>query len=61
MVKEIKTSSQIWQNYLDNHETFSNERYRPDDLSFWDVILSEEADFTKTTEGKKIADLIRDL
>ncbi|MCL2443208.1 MAG: hypothetical protein FWD13_07055 [Treponema sp.] len=57
----INISSQAWQNYLDNQETVSNERLRPDNISFWDAILSEEADFTKTPMGKKIADLIRDL
>jgi len=54
-------SQQAWQNYLDNKETVNNERLRPDNMSFWDAILSEEADFTKTPEGKKIAELIKDL
>ena len=58
---EISISSQTWQNYLDNHETVSNEQLRPDNVSFWDAILSEEADFTKTSKGKKIAELIRNL
>jgi len=57
----IKISPQAWQNYLDNKETVSNERLRPDNISFWDAILSEDADFTKTQNGKKIAELIRDL
>ena len=61
MNTEIHISSQTWQRYLDNHETVSNERLRPDNVSFWDAILSEEADFTQTPEGKRIAELIRDL
>jgi len=61
MNKEIAISPQIWQNYLNNYETVSNERLRPDNISFWDAILSEEADFTKTPEGKKIAELIGSL
>jgi len=61
MNKEITISPQIWQNYLDNNETLSNERLRPDNMSFWDAILSDEADFTKTPEGKKIEELIRNL
>ena len=61
MENEIKISSQAWQNYLDNNETYSNERLRPDNLSFWDAILSEEADFTKTEEGKKILEFIKNL
>jgi hypothetical protein len=54
-------SSETWQEYLKNHETVHNERLRPDNVSFWDVILSKEADFTRTLEGKHIADIIRDL
>jgi len=54
-------SQQAWQNYIENKETINNERLRPDNMSFWDVILSEEADFTRTPEGKKIAELIKDL
>jgi hypothetical protein len=54
-------SSEIWQQYMHNHETFHNERLRPDNVSFWDAMLSKEADFTKTPEGKKIADLIKEL
>ena len=54
-------SAQTWQNYLDNNDTISNQRLRPENVSFWDVILSEEADFTRTSEGKRIAELIRDL
>jgi len=61
MEKEINISSKTWQNYLENRETVSNQRLRPDNVSFWDAILSEEADFTKTPEGKRIAKLIRDL
>ena len=57
----INISLQAWQNYIKNNETISNERLRPDNISFWDAILSEEADFTKTHNGKKIAELIRNL
>ncbi|MCL2802291.1 MAG: hypothetical protein FWD28_11105 [Treponema sp.] len=61
MNAEINISSQAWQNYINNNETVSNERLRPDNISFWDAILSDEADFTKTPKGQKIAELIRDL
>jgi len=61
MAATINISPNTWQSYIDNKESFSNERLYPDNVSFWDVILSEDADFTKTPEGKKIADLIRDL
>ena len=61
MNANINISANTWQNYLDNQETFSNDRLYPDNISFWDAILSEDADFTKKPEGKKIAELIRDL
>jgi hypothetical protein len=57
----LDISSKTWQEYLENHETVHNERVRPDNVSFWDAMLSKEADFTRTPEGKRIADLIRDL
>ena len=54
-------SPKAWQDYLNNNDTFSNQRLRPENVSFWDAMLSEEADFTRTPEGKRIAELIRDL
>jgi hypothetical protein len=54
-------SPQAWQAYLDNHEIYSNDRLLPDDVDFWDAMLSEDADFTRTPEGKRIAELIKDL
>ena len=61
MDTKINISSQVWQKYLDNNETFNNVRLRPDNVSFWDAILSEDGNFTKTPEGKKIAKIIGDL
>ena len=54
-------SPQTWQDYLDNNDTISNQRLRPENVSFWDAMLSEDADFTRTSEDKRIAELIRDL
>ena len=54
-------SPQAWQDYLNNNDTVSNQRLRPENVSFWEAMLSEEADFTRTPEGKRIAELIRDL
>jgi hypothetical protein len=54
-------SPQAWQEYFNNNDTISNERLRPDNVSFWDAMLSKEADFTRTPEGKRIAELIRDI
>ena len=54
-------SPQAWQDYLSNNDTVTNQRLRPENVSFWDAMLSEEADFTRTPEGKRIVELIRDL
>ena len=54
-------SSQAWQDYLNNNDTISNQRLRPENVSFWDAMLTEEADFTRTQEGKRIAEIIRNL
>ena len=61
MNTDINISPQAWQKYLDNYETVSNERLRSDGVSFLDAMLSEEADFSRTAEGKRIVELIRDL
>jgi hypothetical protein len=57
----LEISPQAWQEYINNHDTISNERLRPANVSFWDAMLSEEADFSKTPEGKRIVELIRDI
>jgi hypothetical protein len=58
---EITLSQAAFKDYLENNDTFSNERIRPDGVSFWDAMLSEEADFTKTSSGKQIIEAIKAL
>ena len=58
---EITFSREAYRDYLENKDTFSNERIRPDGLSFWDAMLSEEADFSKTTVGRQIIETIKAL
>ncbi|MDR2481143.1 MAG: hypothetical protein LBD07_02485 [Spirochaetaceae bacterium] len=58
---EITLSQTAFKDYLENKDTFSNERIRPDGVSFWDAMLSKEADFTKTPAGKQIIETIKAL
>ena len=58
---EITLSHESYRDYLEHKDTFSNERIRPNEVSFWDAMLSEEADFTKTLAGKQIIETIKAL
>jgi len=58
---ELKLSQEAYKKYLDDQDTVTNERLRPAGVSFLDAMLSEEADFTKTSEGQKIVELIKAL
>ncbi|GHV70268.1 hypothetical protein AGMMS49928_17390 [Spirochaetia bacterium] len=58
---ELTISPETYKNYLEDNDTFSNERIRPDGESFWDAMLSKEADFTQYPEGKQIVELIKAL
>jgi len=37
----------------------TNERLRDEDVTFFDAMLSEEADLTKTPEGMEVLEFIR--
>ena len=58
---EIMLSREAYRDYVQHKDIFHNERIRPDGLSFWDAMLSEEADFTKTPAGKQILETIAAL
>lgn len=58
---EITLSAEAYRDYLERTGMFSNERIRPDGVSFWDAMLSEEADFTKTPAGRQIIEIIKAL
>ena len=58
---ELTISQKAYDNYMADHDTFSNKRISPDGVSFWDAMLSEEADFTITREGKQILETIKAL
>jgi hypothetical protein len=60
-MEEVKFSREAYKDYLENKDIFSNERIRPEDVSFLDAMLSEEANFTNTPEGKQIVEIIKAL
>ena len=53
-------SEETYREYGENKiPTIHNERLRGDNETIWDVVCSEEADFTKHPEGQAILDAIR--
>ena len=53
-------SEETYQAYLKQQKFLLNERFRDENETIFDVVLSEEADFTKHPEGKEILETIRD-
>jgi hypothetical protein len=45
--------------YLEQKARIVNERLRGENETFFDAMLSEEADLTKTPEGREILEAIR--
>jgi hypothetical protein len=56
---KITVSREEYEDYRKSHNVVKNERISEAD--FLDSIMSPEADFTKTTEGKHILDVIKAL
>ena len=53
-------SEETYRQYLENRKpTIHNERFRGEDETFFDAMLSEEADLTKTPEGREVIEFIR--
>jgi hypothetical protein len=50
-----------YQEYLKRKDHISNTRLRPDDQDIFDVLLSEEADMSKTPEGRQTIAAIQSL
>jgi hypothetical protein len=48
-----------YREYLKQQSAVRNERYRGKNESFFDAMLSEEADFRKDPQGDKIVSIIR--
>ena len=52
-------SEKTYQAFLEHQNSLLNEPLRGEDETIFDVVLSEEADFTKHPEGKEILETIR--
>ena len=52
-------SEKSYQEYVNQRSLIHNERLRSEGETIFDVVLSEEADFTKAPEGKEILGAIR--
>ena len=52
-------SEETYKAYLKNQNAVLNTRFRGEDETIFDVVLSEEADFKKHPEGKEILETIR--
>jgi hypothetical protein len=52
-------SEKSYKSYLEQKTSIHNERLRGEDETFFDAMLSEEADFTKTPEGREILEIIK--
>ena len=51
-------SEESYRVYVERRSPLVNERLRGEDETFFDAMLSQEADFTKTPEGQDILKLI---
>jgi hypothetical protein len=51
-------SEESYRMYIERDGSVFNERLRDKNETFFDAMLSEEADFTKTPEGKEILELL---
>lgn len=54
-------SEKSYQSYIEKKDSVFNERLRGEDETFFDALLSEEADISKTPEGKEALELIRNF
>jgi hypothetical protein len=51
-------SEETYQTYVEQRKPIVNERLRGENETFFDALLSQEADFTKIPEGQEILKLI---
>ena len=52
-------SEETYQEYLRDKSSYSNIRLRGEEETFLDAMLSDEADLTKTPEGREVIEFIR--
>ena len=53
-------SEETYQTYVEQRKPIVNERLRGENETFFDALLSQEADLTKTPQGQEILKLIGD-
>jgi hypothetical protein len=58
---DIVFSEKAYKEFLNQKQFISNTRIRPEDESIWDVLLSEQADFTRMPGGDRILEVIKGL
>ena len=52
-------SEKTYKAYIEQKKSIINERFRGENETFFDAMLSEEADLSKTPEGREILEFIR--
>jgi hypothetical protein len=50
-----------YEEYLKKREYISNTRIRPDTMDFFDWLLSEDADMSKTPEGRQFITALQSI
>ena len=51
-------SEETYQEYVKQNKFILNEKYRKEGETFFEAMLSEDADLTKTPEGRKILQFV---
>ena len=57
----ISISQEEYEEYLKSNDTVKNERISPPDVHFLDFIMSPETDLTRTSEGRRVIEVIKGL
>jgi len=58
---DLSLSQEIYDEYLKKKETISNTRLRHDEEDFFDALLSDDGDMTKSKEGRNIISALQSL
>jgi hypothetical protein len=53
-VMDFIVSDEDYKEYLKKRDSISNTRMRPDTMGFFDWLSSEDADMSKTPEGRQL-------
>jgi hypothetical protein len=60
---KISISQKAYDDYIreSGSDTIKNERINPPDVHFLDAIMSPEADLTKTPEGRRFIEVLKEI